>query len=160
MRANNALISACTVKQVTGRRMPGTHTGPKAGGGNPVRPVQGPRGLLMWQRRRAAACGQSRRHVEGRALALPVVRRDSVGGYPGLVADGPFRPRARSRGPSPALLRLGGQLRAVVLGPEGAPQEESHAITAPRPRSRQPKQLDAGIFQAEISSFALRLAAE
>ena len=31
---------------------------------------------------------------------------------------------------------------------------------APRPRSRQPKQLDAGIFQAEISSFALRLAAE
>ena len=34
-------------------------------------------------------------------------------------------------------------------------------MTAPRPRSRQqPKHLDAGIFQAEISSFALRLAAE
>jgi integrase/recombinase XerD len=33
-------------------------------------------------------------------------------------------------------------------------------MTAPRPRSRQLKQLDAGIFQAEISSFALRLAAE
>ena len=33
-------------------------------------------------------------------------------------------------------------------------------MTAPRLRSRQPKQLDAGIFQAEISSFALRLAAE
>src|ERR1035441_3872761 len=34
-------------------------------------------------------------------------------------------------------------------------------MTAPRPRTRQqPKQLDAGIFQAEISSFALRLAAE
>jgi len=33
-------------------------------------------------------------------------------------------------------------------------------MTAPRPRSPQPKQLDAGIFQAEISSFALRLAAE
>ena len=34
-------------------------------------------------------------------------------------------------------------------------------MTAPRPRSRQqPKQLDAGKFQAEISSFALRLAAE
>ena len=33
-------------------------------------------------------------------------------------------------------------------------------MTTPRPRSRQPKQLDAGIFQAEISSFALRLAAE
>ena len=31
----------------------------------------------------------------------------------------------------------------------------------PRPRSpQQPKQLDAGMFQAEISSFALRLAAE
>ncbi len=33
-------------------------------------------------------------------------------------------------------------------------------MSTPRPRSRQPKQLDAGIFQAEISSFALRLAAE
>ncbi len=34
-------------------------------------------------------------------------------------------------------------------------------MTAPRPRSpQQPKQLDAGIFQAEISSFALRRAAE
>jgi hypothetical protein len=33
-------------------------------------------------------------------------------------------------------------------------------MTAPRPRSPQPKELDAGIFQAEISSFALRLAAE
>ena len=33
-------------------------------------------------------------------------------------------------------------------------------MTAPPPRSRQPKQLDAGIFQAEINSFALRLAAE
>ena len=33
-------------------------------------------------------------------------------------------------------------------------------MSIPRPRSRQPKQLDAGIFQAEISSYALRLAAE
>jgi site-specific recombinase XerD len=33
-------------------------------------------------------------------------------------------------------------------------------MTAPRSRSRQPKRLDAGVFQAEISSFALRLAAE
>jgi site-specific recombinase XerD len=33
-------------------------------------------------------------------------------------------------------------------------------MTAQESRSRQPKQLDAGTFQAEISSFALRLAAE
>jgi hypothetical protein len=33
-------------------------------------------------------------------------------------------------------------------------------MTAQEPRFRQPKQLDAGIFQAEISSFALCLAAE
>jgi site-specific recombinase XerD len=33
-------------------------------------------------------------------------------------------------------------------------------MTAQEPRSRQPRQLDAGTFQAEISSFALRLAAE
>ena len=33
-------------------------------------------------------------------------------------------------------------------------------MTAPRPRSGQPKQLDAGRFQAEIGSFRLHLAAE
>jgi len=33
-------------------------------------------------------------------------------------------------------------------------------MTAREPRFRHPKQLDAGTFQAEISSFALRLAAE
>jgi len=33
-------------------------------------------------------------------------------------------------------------------------------MTAPRPRSRQRRQLDAGIFQAGISSFRLHLAAE
>ncbi len=33
-------------------------------------------------------------------------------------------------------------------------------MTAPRPRSGHPRRLDAGMFQAEISSFALRLAAE
>ena len=33
-------------------------------------------------------------------------------------------------------------------------------MTAQKPRFQHPKQLDAGIFQAEISSFALRLAAE
>ena len=32
-------------------------------------------------------------------------------------------------------------------------------MTAPRPRTRQPKQLDAGILQAEINSFRLHLAA-
>jgi site-specific recombinase XerD len=39
-------------------------------------------------------------------------------------------------------------------------RKRAEAMTAPRPRFRKPKQLDAGIFQAEISSFALRLAAE
>ncbi len=33
-------------------------------------------------------------------------------------------------------------------------------MTAPRSRSRQPKPLDAGVFQPEISSFRLHLAAE
>ena len=32
-------------------------------------------------------------------------------------------------------------------------------MTAPRPRTRQPRQLDAGMLQAEISSFGLHLAA-
>jgi site-specific recombinase XerD len=39
-------------------------------------------------------------------------------------------------------------------------RKRAEAMTVQEPRSRQPKQLDAGIFQAEISSFALRLAAE
>src|SRR5580693_5354850 len=39
-------------------------------------------------------------------------------------------------------------------------RKRATTMTAPRPRSPQPKQLDAGILQAEISSFALRLAAE
>ena len=39
-------------------------------------------------------------------------------------------------------------------------KKRAEAMTAPRPRSPQPKQLDAGTLQAEISSFALRLAAE
>src|SRR5579862_692702 len=39
-------------------------------------------------------------------------------------------------------------------------RKRTEAMTAPRPRSPQPKELDAGILQAEISSFALRLAAE
>ena len=40
-------------------------------------------------------------------------------------------------------------------------RKRAEAMTAQEPRSRQqPKQLDAGILQAEISSFALRLAAE
>jgi hypothetical protein len=33
-------------------------------------------------------------------------------------------------------------------------------MTSPQLRSWQPKQLDAGMFQAEISSFRLHLAAE
>src|SRR5277367_4655596 len=39
-------------------------------------------------------------------------------------------------------------------------RKEATTMTALRPRSPQPKQMDARIFQAEISSFALRLAAE
>ena len=37
--------------------------------------------------------------------------------------------------------------------------EGQKTVTAPRPRTRQPKQLDAGILQAEINSFGLHLAA-
>ena len=37
--------------------------------------------------------------------------------------------------------------------------EGQKTMIAPRPRTRQPKQLDAGILQTEISSFGLHLAA-
>jgi len=39
-------------------------------------------------------------------------------------------------------------------------RKRAEAMTVQEPRFRQSKQLDSGIFQAEISSFALRLAAE
>jgi hypothetical protein len=42
----------------------------------------------------------------------------------------------------------------------GAMREKRKTVTAPETRSRQPKPLDAGIFQPEISSFRLHLAAE
>ena len=40
------------------------------------------------------------------------------------------------------------------------PQEESKTMIVREPRSRPRKQLDAGMFQAEIGSFRLHLAAE
>jgi hypothetical protein len=39
-------------------------------------------------------------------------------------------------------------------------QEKNKTMTAPKPRPRQSKQLDAGGFQPEISSFRLHLAFE
>src|ERR1039457_3440668 len=75
---------------------------------------------------------------------------------------GPSRPRARCRA---SVFCHGDALRSLACGNTGLRmvrhRKRVEAMTAPRPRSRQqPKQLDAGIFQAEISSFALRLAAE
>jgi len=54
-------------------------------------------------------------------------------------------------------------LKSLVCGNAGlrmmGHRKGATTMTAPRPRFPQPKQLDAGIFQAEISSFALHLAA-
>jgi hypothetical protein len=43
---------------------------------------------------------------------------------------------------------------------DGAPFARRKIMTAPQSASRKPKQLDAGSFQPEISSFRLHLAAE
>src|SRR5271167_3792726 len=43
---------------------------------------------------------------------------------------------------------------------DGVLHEKGKTMTAPKPRPRQSKQLDAGGFHAEISSFRLHLAAE
>ena len=48
---------------------------------------------------------------------------------------------------------------AVALDADGAPQEESYAHDRTTSAFPAAQQLDAGIFQAEINSFALRLAA-
>ncbi len=68
--------------------------------------------------------------------------------------------RFLSRGTSPASAVLSGPWHAVTLTCGWCAQQEEKTMTAPRPRSGQPKRLDAGRFQAEISSFRLHLAAE
>src|SRR5580700_10431837 len=58
----------------------------------------------------------------------------------------------------------GDALKSLACGNVGlrmmGHRKRATTMTAPQPRSPQPKQLDAGILQAEISSFALRLTAE
>jgi site-specific recombinase XerD len=49
---------------------------------------------------------------------------------------------------------------AVYACASAEPQEERKTMTAPQPRSRPRKPLAAGVFQAEIGSFRLHLAAE
>jgi len=105
--------------------------------GNPVRIAQG------------SAVGERR---DG-------LRRLRAGGHVGTQGSCPDVVR-REPQPGFGLLRLCGVLPTVALGADGATGGRAYAQTTPRPHSRQPKQLDAGIFQAEISSFALRLAAE
>jgi hypothetical protein len=104
--------------------MPGRAWDQRRAAGNPVRAVQGRRGRRTWQRRRAATSGQARRGVEGCALALSVVGRDSASGYPvslrGLVPAAGTVPTVIS----PVLLGLGGLLHAVALDADGASQEE------------------------------------
>jgi len=64
------------------------------------------------------------------------------------------------QGCGPATLVLWSRLRATPGCGWGATWENGQkTMTAPRPRTRQPKQLDAGILQAEINSFGLHLAA-
>jgi hypothetical protein len=60
--------------------------------------------------------------------------------------------------PSPVVLGVFLAIEMMVTG--GAPGEERRPMTAPRPCSRRAKALEAGRFQAEISSFGLHLAAE
>jgi hypothetical protein len=43
---------------------------------------------------------------------------------------------------------------------DGAPGEKGETMPAPQSRFWQPKALDAGCFQPEVSSFRLHLAAE
>lgn len=131
----NALLSACAVNS---RRVGGSRNAhrPEAGG-EESRPYGAERrGRRAWQQRKGLRAGR---------------RVGTQGLYP-IALRG--RPR-----PGSVLLRLA-LLPPVMLDTDGAPRGGATPMTTPRPRSRQPKQLNAGIFQAEISSFALRLAAE
>ena len=96
------------------------------------------------------------------------------GPWPCLCDPGPERPTRGGGTPRPGYLNWAavvgdefdvcGVLRVLSvreLRPEeGVLHEKSKTMTAPKPRPRQSKQLDAGGFQAEISSFRLHLAAE
>src|SRR6266566_6524364 len=101
----------------------------------------------------------ARRGLRPSAVRCPPSPRFSRRG-----TGGPLRRPVPAAG---AILRVilcpAGALRSVARGSAGCGWCATGGellMTAPRPRTRQTKQLDAGMFQAEISSFALRLAAE
>ena len=80
--------------------------------------------------------------------------------YVTSCCGGPFRPRARSGG---SFLCPADAVRSCACGnagADGAPQERSHGLDRTATAFPAAQAADAGIFQAEISSFALRLAAE
>src|SRR5882672_8895822 len=106
-----------TSRQDGGRRE--RLTDQRLAAGKPIRAVQGRRGRRTWQRLRAATRARAGRRVEGCALALSVVGRDSVG-----VTRVPLRRPIPASGTVPRvislfLLGLGGLLRAVALGSDG-----------------------------------------
>jgi len=151
-RLCNILISACAINQPVGRRMPGRAWEQRRAAVNPIRAVQERRGRRTWQRRRAATRGQARRRVEGCALALSVVGRDSAGRYPGLASAARSGLGHVPRVISPVLLRLGGLLRAVALGGDGAPQEESYAHDRTTTAFPQPESLNSRLREPTKAS--------
>jgi hypothetical protein len=137
---------------------PASTPGERRAAGNPIRTVQG--GAAG---ERGSGVGRLRagRHVGAQGLppARSVVRRrpNSASWYSGLAAAATC-----------TVLRVifcpVGVLRCLACGSTGCGwcatgREPCHDRTAAA-FPAQPRQLDAGMFQAEISSFALRLAAE
>src|ERR1019366_2638448 len=159
MRIGNTLTSACAVNLPAGRRSRDcTATQRRAAGGS-IRTVHSGIANERGGNARGHACRRARRHCADQRGPPPAARCRPECSQRGT---GPSRPRARCRA---SVFCHGDALRSLACGNTGLRmvrhRKRVEAMTAPRPRSRQqPKQLDAGIFQAEISSFALRLAAE
>jgi Phage integrase, N-terminal SAM-like domain len=130
----------------------------------PIRTVQSgtvnERGSSVWRLR---AGGDFGGHAEAAPQRGPLsaADRDLAGGVPGSRCSDPFRPRAPSRG---SFLCPVDALKSLACGNAGLRmvryRKRATTMTAQEPRFRHPKQLDAGTFQSEISSFRLRLAAE
>ena len=106
----------------------------------------------MLQRYGGSARGaRARRHYDLIMSGLTLAAAPGAGRAIALPVRGLQLPRARARIED---CRAGVVLRVVRVVQKGK------IMTAPQSRSRQPKLLDAGCLQPEISSFRLHLAAE
>ncbi len=184
MRETKILTSACAVNRAAGRRSRARTPGGGAwqngrsvrcGAEHPTDAATAPDGgsgsPALWDPDPARpTCERARGRAAARPAAQLCISVWQVMTGRGAGAPGPVRPGIVTlRGcPCPSCPKDAAlPLWCLWSRPRETPgcgwcatwEKGQKNMTAPRPRIRQPEPLDAGILQAEISSFALHLAA-